>query len=115
MTREQRSQQLWSILALAATHRQILTYNMVARLTGLVLPSIGDFLCPIQQYCIEQQLPHLTSIVVSEDSGLPGPGFIAAIDVPAAQMRVFQHPWVEERAPNSEQFRDAYSRAPDAR
>ena len=115
MTREQRSQQLWSLLALAATNRQILTYDMVARLTGVVRPSIGDFLRPIQQYCTEKNLPPLTSLVVSEETGLPGEGFIAAADVPAAQMLVFQHSWLGTSVPNIEQLEDAYSRAPSKR
>jgi Zn ribbon nucleic-acid-binding protein len=108
MTRAERAQQLWSLLALAATSRQVLTYDMVARLTGVVRPSIGDFLRPIQQYCTENQLPPLTALVVSDQSGIPGEGFIAAADVPAAQMRVFQHKWLENNAPSAEQFEAAY-------
>jgi hypothetical protein len=115
MKREDRAQQLWSVLALAATHRQILTYDIVARLTGVVRPGIGDVLRPIQQYCEENELPALTSIVVSEEDGLPGVGFIAAADVPAAQMKVFKENWLEKSAPSAEQFADAYSRAPDRR
>jgi hypothetical protein len=115
MTREERAQQLWSILVLAATSRQTLTYDMVAKATGVVRPSIGDFLRPIQQYCTEQTLPPLTSIIVSEETGLPGLGFIAAADVPAAQSKVFQHRWLDVRAPTAEQLQAAYSRAPDAR
>lgn len=115
MRREERSQQLWSLLALAATHRQVLTYDIVARLTGVVRPSIGDFLRPIQQYCSENRLPALTSIVVSDESGLPGEGFIAAQDVPAAQARVFRHDWLQRPAPTAEQLADSYSRAPDRR
>lgn len=115
MTRAERAQQLWSLLALAAANRQILTYDMVARLTGVVRPSVGDFLRPIQQYCTEQQLPPLTALVVSDQTGLPGDGFIAAADIPAAQMRVFQQRWQELAAPTSEQLEAAYSRAPDRR
>jgi hypothetical protein len=115
MKREERAQQLWSVLALAATHRQILTYDIVARLIGVVRPSIGDFLRPIQQFCTENHLPALTSIVVSEESGMPGDGFIAAEDVPSAQAKVFQHKWLETVAPSAEQLADAYSRAPDKR
>src|SRR4051812_7109612 len=104
MTRSERAQQLWSLLALAATNRQILTYDMVARLTGVVRPSIGDFLRPIQQYCTENKLPPLTALVVGEQTGIPGEGFIAAADVPAAQMRVFDHRWLDANAPSAEQF-----------
>lgn len=115
MKREERAQQLWSVLALAATHRQILTYDIVARLMGVLRPGIGDFLRPIQQYCAENGLPALTSIVVSEEDGLPGVGFIAAADVPAAQMEVFKHDWLEKPTPSPEQLADSYSRAPDRR
>ena len=94
MTREERSQQLWSILVLSAMNRQILTYDIVAQVTGLVRPSIGDFLRPIQQYCTDEGLPPLTSLVVSIKTGLPGDGFIAAEDVPHAQMQVFMKDWI---------------------
>ncbi len=81
MKREERAQQLWSVLALAASHRQVLTYDIVARLTGVVRPSVGDFLRLIQQFCTENHLLALTSIVVSEETGLPWDGFIAAADI----------------------------------
>ena len=70
---------------------------------------------PIQQYCIENQLPPLTALVVSEQTRIPGEGFIAAADVPVAQMRVFDHRWLEINAPSAEQFEAAYLRAPDRR
>lgn len=111
MKREERAVQLWSVLALAASNRQILTYDLVARITGLVRPSIGDFLRPIQQFCTESGLPPLTAIVVSEQTGLPGDGFIGAADVPAAQIRVFQHKWLDVVAPNADQLAKAYERA----
>ena len=115
MTRAERAQQLWSLLSLAATNRQVLTYDIVARLTGVLRPSIGDFLRPIQQYCTENELPPLTALIVSEQSGLPEEGFIGAADVPSAQMSVFEYTWLDVIAPNAEQLADAYSRAPDRR
>lgn len=115
MNREQRAQQLWSLLALSAQSNQILTYDIVAKFTGVVRPSIGEFLRPIQQYCTENNLPPLTSLIVSEQTGLPGEGFIAAEDVPLAHIEVFNRDWLNVRAPNEEQLAEAYSRAPDAR
>ena len=115
ITRAERAQQMWSLLTLAAISRQILTYELIARITGVVRPSIGDFLRPIQQYCVENQLPALTSLVVGEQSGIPGDGFIAAPDVPAAQAEVFRHSWLQTKAPTAEQLEAAYSRAPDKR
>lgn len=115
MKREERSVQLWSVLALAATNRQVLTYDIVARLTGVVRPSIGDFLRPIQQLCLEKNFPPITAVVVSEQTGLPGDGFLAAADVPEAQMRVFQFKWLDVSAPTAEELANAYTRAPDRR
>ena len=100
---------------MAATNKQILTYDLIARVTGVVRPGIGDFLRPIQQYCTENGFPALTSLVVSEQNGMPGQGFIAAQDVPMAQINVFNYNWLELRAPNEEQLAAAYGRAPDAR
>ncbi len=115
MTREERAQQLWSILVLAARNRQVLTYEIVAQACGVPAPSVGDFLRPIQQFCSENHLPPLTSIIVNKTTGLPGDGFIAAEDVPRAQLQTFAKHWVEQLAPSAEQLADAYSRAPDRR
>jgi len=115
MTREQRAQQLWSILTLAARNRQILTYEIIGQACGVPAPALGDFLRPIQQYCSENNLPPLTSIVVNKTTGIPGEGFIAAQDVPRAQSDVFATNWLEQRAPSTEQFNEAYGRAPNRR
>ena len=115
MTREERAQQLWSILVLAARNRQILTYEIVGQACGVPAPSIGDFLRPIQQFCSENGLPPLTSIIVNKNSGIPGEGFIAAENVPLVQIQTFSKNWLEERAPSAEQLAEAYSRAPDQR
>ena len=115
MTREQRAQQLWSILVLAARSRQIWSYEIVGQACRLPPASIGDFLRPIQQYCSENDLPPLTSLIVGKNDGVPGDGFIAAQDVPRAQMQVFERDWLSERAPTAPQFADAYRRAPQRR
>jgi len=115
MKREERAQQLWSILVLAAKYRQVLTYEIVGQACGVPPPSIGDFLRPIQQYCTETNLPPLTSIVVNKSTGLPGDGFIAAENVPLAQIRTFEKDWIALAAPSAEQLADSYSRAPDRR
>jgi hypothetical protein len=116
MTREQRAMQLWSILALAAAHRQMLTYRIIESLTGLHRPGIGDCLRPVQQYCTEQQLPPLTCLVVSEDDGLPGLGCLTSpAELPVALLKVFAHDWLKTRSPSAEQLADAYTRAPGAR
>ena len=115
MKREERAQQLWSILVLAARNRQVLTYEIVAQACGVPPPSIGDFLRPIQQYCSEANLPPLTSIIVSKNTGLPGEGFIAAENVPLAQIETFAVDWLSLPAPSAEQLANSYSRAPNRR
>jgi len=99
MTRYERAAQLWSILALAAKNRQILTYDIVAKLSGVPRPAIGGFLEPIQTFCMKKNLPPLTILVVSEDTGLPSPGFIAAADIPRTQQTVFAYDWLGFGAP----------------
>jgi putative restriction endonuclease len=115
MKREERAQQLWSILVLAARNRQILTYDLVAKATGMMTPGIGDMLRPIQQYCTEKKLPALTSLIVNGQTGLPGTGFIASENVPQAQLEVFNEDWLLHKAPSATDFADAYLRAPEAK
>lgn len=104
MTKYERAAQLWSVLALAARNRQILTYDIAARLTGLPRPGVGPMLAPIQDYCVKHQLPPLTILVVSEASGLPGEGFIAAEDIPRNQALVFGYDWHTHGAPSPAEF-----------
>lgn len=114
MKREQRAQQLWSILVLAARNRQVLTYELVGQACGVPAPSLGDFLRPIQQLCTERELPQITSLIVKKGSGLPGDGFLAE-NVPLAQTQSFSHDWLALQAPSAEDFADAYTRAPNQR
>jgi hypothetical protein len=111
MTRGQRAAQIWPLLALCAKQRQILSYDQLSKLIGVFRPGLGQLLEPIQSYCLLQQLPALTSLVVSEVTGLPGEGFIAASDVPQAQARVFEHEWAST-VPTPEALDEAATRLP---
>lgn len=115
MKREERAQQMWGILVLAARNRQILTYDLLAKATGMMTPDIGDILRPIQQYCIENKLPALMSIVVNGQTGLPGTGVMAAENVPKAQLEVFNEDLLLHKAPSAADFVSAYERTPEAR
>jgi|SRR5579859_137640 len=101
MTKYERAQQLWSILVLAARNRQILSYGIIEQATGLVRPSIGQMLSPIQNYCLNRKKPPLTILVVSEKSGIPGEKFIAAKDIPQAQQHVFAYDWLAWGCPQT--------------
>ncbi|MBM3986141.1 MAG: hypothetical protein FJ296_10725 [Planctomycetes bacterium] len=112
MKREQRAAQIWSLLALCASRRQILTYGELSQLIGVPNPYLGQLLEPVQSFCLTSKLPPLTSLVVSERTGIPGAGFIAAADVPSAQAQVFAFNWLSTPAPTPEQFEQAVSALP---
>ena len=98
----ERATQIWPVLALAARNRQILTYGLLGKLISVPPSGLGQLLEPIQSYCILHNLPPLSAIVVSKESGLPGTGFIAAEDVPREQMGVFDHDWLATGCPTPE-------------
>ena len=107
MTKGQRAAQIWAVLALCARQRQVLSYDILARMIGVPRPGLGQLLEPIQSYCILNRLPALSSLVVSEKTGLPGEGFIAASDVPAAQAATFVKDWLAEQVPTDEDLEHA--------
>ena len=102
MTRNERAAQIWPILTLSAVQRQTLTYEMLGRLIGVPRQGLGQLLEPIQSYCIINSLPPLSALVVSDKSGEPGEGFIAAALVPQAQAQVFNFEWLDEPPPDEE-------------
>lgn len=112
MDRFQRAFQIWPVLVLAARGRQVLSYDLLAHLIGVPRVALGQMLEPIQSYCILNRLPALTSLVVSDETGVPGLGFIAAEDVPREQSRVFRHDWLGQLAPNEEVLAQAAERLP---
>ena len=108
MHAHERAFQIWSLLTYAATHRQILTYDLLGRHIGVPRVGLGQLLEPIQSYCLIHDLPALTSIVVA-DNGEPGPGFVAVApnQVPREQQRVFNHDWLNETVPNEHVLQQA--------
>jgi hypothetical protein len=112
MTQSERAVQMWSVLALAARNRQVLTYDLLARLTGVPRMGLANCLDPIQSYCLRQNLPPLTVLVVQDDSGVPGERFIAEAPIPQLQQRVFQRDWLEH-CPSSDDFEEALRQRPE--
>jgi len=49
---------------------------------------------------------------VSEKTGMPGVGFIAAKDIPKAQQDVFRHDWLSQGAPSPLDFEKAVKERP---
>jgi hypothetical protein len=108
----QRAAQIWAVLALAARNRQVLTYEIVGRLIGMPRQGLGRMLEPIQSYCLVNHLEPLTILVVSEQTGLPGDGFVAAADIPATQQRVFAFDWMEYGCPSPQDLQNAVEQQP---
>ncbi len=112
MTVYERAAQIWSALALAARNRQVLTYDIVSRLTGVPRQGLRRLLVPIQSYCLLTRLPPLTILVVSEETGIPGTGFIAAQNIPRTQVEVFAFDWLAHGAPSPEMLEQAVQQLP---
>ncbi len=108
----QRAAQIWAVLAWSARSRQALNYEILGRLIGMPRQGLGRMLEPIQSYCLLNNLPPLTILVVSEESGLPGVGFVAAQDIPATQQRVFAFDWIQHGCPSPEDFENAVRQRP---
>jgi putative restriction endonuclease len=107
MTVHERALQVWSVLVLAARNQQILSYTMVEQLTGIPKFTQADILGPIQDYCEKHKLPQLTALVVSQEKGEPGKGFHSVEEIFRAQARVFVYDWLKEKAPTTDELRDA--------
>ena len=112
MTIYERAAQLWALLGLAAHNRQILTYGIVEKLTGVPQFGLGRLLEPVQSYCMLHKLPPLTILVVSEATGKPGAGFVAAEDIPKTQIEVFKYDWLSHGAPSPDLLEQAASKSP---
>ena len=112
MRASERAAQIWAVLALAARHHQVLTYDLVSRATGVPAVGLGQLLEPIQSYCLLHKLPPLTILVVNSETGLPGSGFVAAKDVPKTQQTVFNFDWLDQGAPSAEALAEAAAKMP---
>lgn len=107
MTKQDRAAQFWAVLVFAAKNQKIVSYDTMERLTGIPRQAVGQFLGPIQEYCKQNKLPPLTSLVVNEKDGLPSEGFTEATDIFGAQARVFVFDWMSRKAPAPEDFKSS--------
>lgn len=112
MKNSERAWQVWPLLTFAAVHRQLLTYDILARHTGMHAAGFGPILEHIQSYCLEHGLPPLTVIVVNKASGRPGEGFVAASDLPQAFLNVFDYDWNSTSCPLPDALTKARERRP---
>jgi hypothetical protein len=106
MTNPQRALQLWSLLVLAARSQTVLSYVIVAKMTGLPNEH-GEPLGHIAFYCMERGLPILPVLDVSQATGNPSAKFYDGMDIAAEQRRCFVHDWLAEAVPTPEQLEEA--------
>ena len=103
MDNRRRAIQLWSLLVLAARTHTVLSYGMVARMTGLAQehPNPRGY---IAFYCMKNKLPLLSSLEVSEKTGKPTADFYKDVDIEAEHRRCFVYNWLEHEVPTLEEL-----------
>jgi hypothetical protein len=111
MKDQERAQQFWSVLSLAARNQQLVSYNTLFKLTGMAKVGVGRPLGHIAAYCHQKKLPRLNIIAVSEESGKPEAEFLQDVNLLTEQARVFVYDWIGHGAPNPEEFEQAYATA----
>ncbi len=107
MRLHERAWQAWPVLAYAASHQQLLTYETLGRLTGMHAAGLGAVLEHIQSYCLVHELPPLSALVVNKGTGLPSHGFVASTNVPRAFLEIFSHDWLAMPCPTPEALAEA--------
>jgi hypothetical protein len=112
-TRPARAVQAWQILVGKAMNRQTLTYEDLALLmfrrhaAGVLDATLGH----IAFYCIENDLPPLTSIVVGKHRGRPGGDISIDLEsLDEQREKVYRYDWYNARPPSEEELTEAYSR-----
>ena len=77
VNQEQRAFFAWTILTRCAINKQTITYGELGKELNLHHRAIRFILGVIQDYCLHNELPPLTILVLNQNTGLPGCGFIA--------------------------------------
>ncbi|MCI0366700.1 MAG: hypothetical protein L0219_22785 [Phycisphaerales bacterium] len=105
-----RALQAWQYLIAKASNRQIARYDDLRELMEYTdnRPLTSALSC-LMWYCEQNALPPLTIIVVNQ-SGVPGPGFTAARleDYHRSREDVFNYPWYRMVPPTVAELREAY-------
>jgi hypothetical protein len=106
-----RAVQAWQILVGAAMNRQTLTYKGLAKLmfqreaAGVLAGILGH----IAFYCIDHNLPPLTSVVVKLDQGTPGVRIpIDRAELDAEREKVYAMDWNDICPPNEVELHACY-------
>jgi hypothetical protein len=112
MTQAEQAVLLWPLLALAARTQQILSYAAVEGYTGIARHGLNRALGLIHNYCKRRGWPLLNTIVVSQQSGMPGkefPGDLSSLETKVEQGRVFLFDWSGHDKPRPNDFQSVES------
>jgi hypothetical protein len=108
-----RAVQCWQILVSSAMLRQTITYRALSELMYQKVAAgvLNEILGHIAFYCIDHDLPPLTSIVVNA-SGIPGGGIPIDLDTIIAQRESVYPPydWYDIYPPNEAALVDSFRR-----
>ena len=101
-----RALQAWQILISRASASSIITHGDLANIMGYADAHHLDYiLSHIQYYCQQSGLPLLNSIVVNQETGLPGEGItVKPEQIPLIHMQVFRQNWFDIVPPSISQF-----------
>ncbi|PIE50522.1 MAG: hypothetical protein CSA38_02685 [Flavobacteriales bacterium] len=77
INQEQRAYLAWNVLVEYAQNSKTITYKELGEKISIHHRAVRFVLDLIQDYCMENQLPPLTILVLNKNSNLPGSGFVA--------------------------------------
>ena len=116
-----RARAIWLILIGKAQDRQVLTYKALGKMMSLGPRNLTWSLARVTAYCNEKKYPNLTTIVVKQEAGLPGPGLVTVHNKTVEsenrgeafsreRERVFRRRWYELDPPTPAELEQAWKK-----
>lgn len=96
INQEQRAFRTWDILVDYATNKSKITYKKLGEKLGIHHRAVKHALGPILEYCLLNELPPLTILIINQNTMEPGKGFFAAWDIENPEdgfNKVFKFNW----------------------
>ncbi len=108
-----RAVQAWQILISAGMNRQTLTYKSISLLMYRQEAAgvLGKILGHIAYYCIDNNLPPLTLLVVNKNRGTPGYNIpINKNNIEEERENVYAFDWYNIYPPTSDEFLESFNK-----
>lgn len=108
------SRLIWQVLVGLAAHRQTITYHQLAAEISDTFPArfLARPLDLIANYCAQEDLPSLTTLVVSTTTGQPSSKAARVKRLYRERERVYAHRWHRNSPPTVEQLTIIRNRPP---